>query len=120
MDFVSTDIAMETITKWRGHRPQRFASFFPDGTNPQALDLLFHMLKWHPDDRITVEDALAHPYLKDFHGQMAEPTCSKMFDFTFEKATGEEMSEEEVTQRHTILYTYLHIHQLLLQLLLLS
>lgn len=33
----------------------------------QALDLLRKMLVFNPHNRITVEEALRHPYLKDFH-----------------------------------------------------
>lgn len=37
---------------------------------------------------------------QDFHGQMAEPSCDRLFDFDFEKrATGDhEMSEAEVSR----------------------
>eukprot|EP01035_Chromulina_nebulosa_P020925 gene20925-27122_t len=35
-----------------------------------AIDLLEKMLQFHPDDRITVEQALQHPYLRDFHLQL--------------------------------------------------
>ena len=65
---------------------------------------MYRMLKFHPDDRISVEDALAHPYLKDFHGQMSEPECDRLFDFDFERRLEGEMSEEEVgplTHRRT-------------------
>jgi len=34
------------------------------GSDPSAIDLLKKMLTYDPDDRITVEQALAHPYLK--------------------------------------------------------
>ncbi len=30
------------------------------------------------------EEALAHPYLSDFQGQMPEPSCKELFDFDFE------------------------------------
>ena len=33
-------------------------------TNPLAIDLLKKMLVYDPDDRITVQQALEHPYLK--------------------------------------------------------
>jgi hypothetical protein len=67
------------------------------------------MLQFHPDDRsifnhlcvclilsicrISVIDALAHPYLRDFHGQMAEPESDFLFDFDFEKSGNQMMSE---------------------------
>ena len=34
------------------------------GANAQAIDLLKKMLTYDPEDRLTVADALAHPYLK--------------------------------------------------------
>ncbi len=46
------------------HRPPPFSTWFPPNTNPLALDLLEKMLKFNPADRLTVEDALSHPYLK--------------------------------------------------------
>ena len=36
--------------------------FFPDA-NPLAVDLLSQMLKFNPAERISVVQALAHPYL---------------------------------------------------------
>jgi mitogen-activated protein kinase 7 len=53
------------------------------------------MLQVHPDDRISVQEALEHPYLKDFHGQMPEPSCKQVFDFSFERGE-DELSDEEV------------------------
>ncbi len=49
------------------------------------MDILHRMLSFLPEERITVEEALQHPYLKDFHGQMEEPNCPSVFDFEFEK-----------------------------------
>lgn len=45
------------------------------------------MLTYDPDERITVEQALAHPYLKQLHFPDDEPTCEPVsaFDFDFEK-----------------------------------
>ena len=90
LDFISSSVALNTITSCSGRKhhspPKPFASYFPSSANPLAIDLLQRMLQFHPDDRITVEEALAHPYLKEFHGQMPEPTCSHLFDFQFEQA----------------------------------
>lgn len=39
---------------------------FP-GADPKALDLLDKMLTFNPHRRITVEEALAHPYLDPYY-----------------------------------------------------
>ncbi|CAN0350117.1 unnamed protein product [Ascophyllum nodosum] len=68
-----------------GARP--LAGYFPEDTNPLALDLLARMLVFNPKKRIGVEEALEHPYLGDLHAEMVgkEPVCHKLFDFDFEK-----------------------------------
>ena len=50
--------------------------------NPLAIDLLEKLLAFDPTLRITVEDALAHPYLESMHDPDDEPTCPT-FDFNF-------------------------------------
>lgn len=52
--------------------------------NPDALDLLDRMLSFDPTSRISVEDALEHPYLHIWHDASDEPTCPSTFDFHFE------------------------------------
>lgn len=59
------------------------------------------MLQFHPDDRITVIDALAHPYLRDFHGQMPEPESECLFDFDFEKSDSPMSSTCFIQLRHS-------------------
>ena len=63
-----------------------FDQFFK-GANPLAVDLLKKMLVYDPEDRITVNDALAHPYFKQLHFEDDEPTTDPVvaFDFDFEK-----------------------------------
>ena len=38
-----------------------------------ALDLLQRMLTFNPDQRITVEEALAHPFLEQYYDPTDEP-----------------------------------------------
>jgi len=42
------------------------------------MDLLKKMLTFNPSKRITIEQALKHPYLKDFHNPDDEPKCNKV------------------------------------------
>lgn len=64
-----------------------FAKMFPKAT-PLALDLLDKLLKFDPATRITVEDALAHPYLEAYHDAEDEPRHQNLFDFSFERIDG--------------------------------
>lgn len=78
-----------------------FKQLFPNA-NPEALDLLDKMLAFDPSDRITVEEALEHPYLKIWHDPADEPTCPYEFDFSFEEVddmeTMRQMILNEVVQ----------------------
>lgn len=64
--------------------PKRsFQVLFPSA-NPDALDLLDRMLAFDPSSRITVEQALEHPYLQIWHDASDEPDCPATFNFDFE------------------------------------
>lgn len=60
-----------------------FPSLFPNA-NPDALDLLDKMLAFDPSSRISVEQALEHPYLQIWHDASDEPDCPTTFNFDFE------------------------------------
>lgn len=60
-----------------------FQKLFPNA-NPDALDLLNRMLAFDPSARISVEEALEHPYLSIWHDASDEPSCPTPFDFSFE------------------------------------
>lgn len=60
-----------------------FPALFPNA-NPDALDLLDRMLAFDPTRRISVEEALEHPYLSIWHDASDEPDCPATFNFDFE------------------------------------
>uniref|UniRef100_A0A087XQZ9 Mitogen-activated protein kinase n=1 Tax=Poecilia formosa TaxID=48698 RepID=A0A087XQZ9_POEFO len=75
--------------------------------DPKALDLLCCMLTFNPNKRITVEDALAHPYLEQYYDPTDEPEAETPFDFTTElddlpKETLKEMIYDETARFQTI------------------
>lgn len=55
-------------------------------SNPKAVDLMRKMLEFNPTKRITVEEALAHPYLERLHCVEDEPAANLLsaYDFMFE------------------------------------
>ncbi|KAJ1799964.1 mitogen activated protein kinase [Coemansia sp. RSA 2399] len=59
---------------------------FPNAT-PTALDLLEKMLDFDPSTRITIEETLAHPYLKAYHNPDDEVSCPVACDMSFEAIT---------------------------------
>uniref|UniRef100_A0A8C1DPT9 Mitogen-activated protein kinase n=1 Tax=Cyprinus carpio carpio TaxID=630221 RepID=A0A8C1DPT9_CYPCA len=50
----------------------------------KALDLLDRMLTFNPIKRITVEEALAHPYLEQYYDPSDEPVAEEPFTFNME------------------------------------
>ena len=61
-----------------------FDEVFKDYENSQAIDLLKKMLVFDPDNRITVEQALEHPYMNGLHFPEDEPIGTPVSDFDFD------------------------------------
>ncbi|CAH1432379.1 unnamed protein product [Lactuca virosa] len=77
------------------HIPSKtFQHKFPN-LSPLVIDLAEKMLVFDPSKRITVEEALNHPFLQSLHEINEEPICSSPFMFDFEQAT---LSEEDVKE----------------------
>uniref|UniRef100_A0A2K5LEY9 Mitogen-activated protein kinase n=8 Tax=Cercopithecidae TaxID=9527 RepID=A0A2K5LEY9_CERAT len=60
-----------------------WAKLFPK-SDSKALDLLDRMLTFNPNKRITVEEALAHPYLEQYYDPTDEPVAEEPFTFAME------------------------------------
>lgn len=65
---------------WRASLPMVYALL----PSAQALDLIDRMLVFNPTKRITVEEALEHPYLASLHDVSDEPVCPTPFTFDFD------------------------------------
>ncbi|CAO3616563.1 unnamed protein product [Mucor hiemalis] len=75
-----------------------FARLFPNA-NPSAVDLLEKLLTFNPTKRITVEEALKHPYLEPYHDPDDEPDAQPIpesfFDFDRYK---DQLTKEQLKQ----------------------
>lgn len=55
------------------------------GASPEEIDLIYRMLQWDPDKRITAEDAVEHPYFAKLHDPFDEPVTFPVDEFDFER-----------------------------------
>ncbi|GAA6013018.1 hypothetical protein JCM10207_008415 [Rhodosporidiobolus poonsookiae] len=77
-------------------RKKSMADLFPNAS-PLAVDFLEKTLRFDPLKRITVEQALEHPYLASYHDPEDEPTAPPLeadfFDFDLQKPSREDLKK---------------------------
>ncbi|KAF4031673.1 Protein kinase domain [Phytophthora infestans] len=83
LDFITNPKAKRFILRQPKKPKVPLSSVYPRAT-PQCLDLLEKMLVFDPRKRITIQEALAHPYLSLVRDRTVERTCPTPFDFAFE------------------------------------
>ncbi|RAW28215.1 Extracellular signal-regulated kinase 1 [Phytophthora cactorum] len=101
-------VVSERAKRFMKNQPMRpgvpFAKLFPKAS-PEAIDLLQRMLVFDPIKRISVEEALEHPYLASLHNLEDEPVADSCFSFDFEK---EDLTESRL--KELIFEEILRIH----------
>ena len=70
LGFEVQKITERTINIARSHPPIGIKRILPKETSIDAIDLIHKMLVVNPDERITAEEAMNHPYLADIHTHM--------------------------------------------------
>lgn len=81
--FISNEHALKFILDMPD-MPRRKPTEGVTYSNPLVLDLIDKCLEFNPNKRISVEAALAHPYLKALHDPNDEPSFNQNVDFDFE------------------------------------
>lgn len=73
------------------HRPLRLKRMGNVPINPLGIDLLEKLLVFNPAARITVDEALAHPYLVSYHDPQDEPITTPMTadEFKYDRPKGQ-------------------------------
>ncbi|CAM8889350.1 unnamed protein product [Rhodiola kirilowii] len=103
LGFLRSDNARKYIKKLSHCPKQQFLKKFPN-MPPLAADLAERMLVFDPCKRITVEEALNHPYLISLHEINEEPTCPCPFNFDFEQSSLSEADIKDLIWRETVAY----------------
>ncbi|XP_004342477.2 mitogen-activated protein kinase 1 [Capsaspora owczarzaki ATCC 30864] len=86
LDCIGNEKALAYIQSLPGKLKVPWESLFVSA-NPQALDLLDKLLTFNPTKRITIEDALAHPYLEQYYDPTDEPVAERPVNVDLESET---------------------------------
>jgi len=88
-------------------KPRALETIFPKAS-PLAIDLIKKMLILDHRQRITVEEALKHPYLQDLHCPEDEPSTTPVptAEFEFEKYPLSLQQLKDLVYEEILLYHY--------------
>jgi len=89
---ISNDMAREHMLAEPHYDPVPLGDILPD-LDPLAEDLLTKLLTSNPAERITAEEALAHPYLEPLHSVIAEPSAPEEFILPYKE---DDLTQEDL------------------------
>lgn len=103
IQFIDNPKAKKFIRSLPLSRGTQFSSLFPEA-DPLALDLLQKMLVFDPSKRITVSEALYHPYLAGLYDPIQNPPAQFPLDLDVNH------NAREAVIRQMLLTEILHYH----------
>eukprot|EP00268_Persea_americana_P031361 TRINITY_DN304_c1_g1_i2.p1 TRINITY_DN304_c1_g1~~TRINITY_DN304_c1_g1_i2.p1 ORF type:complete len:414 (+),score=69.44 TRINITY_DN304_c1_g1_i2:120-1244(+) len=101
LGFLRSDNARRYVRQLPQFPKQQFPLKFPN-KSPLVVDLLEKMLVFDPSKRITVDEALCHPFLSSLHDVNDEPICPRPFIFDFEQPSFTEENIKELIWRESV------------------
>jgi mitogen-activated protein kinase 15 len=66
IDALDSQLSWNILSSINVTKKKSFHTMF-HGASEEALDLLRKLLVFNPNHRLTIEQTLEHPYVKDFH-----------------------------------------------------
>jgi mitogen-activated protein kinase 1/3 len=87
-EFVTDGKAIEYLKSFPSRKRVDLSELYP-GSGKEALDLLEKMLIFNPKKRITIDEALSHPFLKKVRDLNREKAADGAIKMEFEKEGGE-------------------------------
>ncbi|KAF8379575.1 hypothetical protein HHK36_029016 [Tetracentron sinense] len=103
LGFLRSDNARRYVRQLPQYPKQQISARFPN-MSPGVVNLLEKMLVFDPNKRITVDEALCHPYLSSLHDINDEPVCPMPFSFDFEQPSFTEDNIKELIWRESVKY----------------
>ena len=82
--FVNNEHSLSYLRRLPKKGQIKWEEKIPHAT-PIALDLLQKMLTFSPERRISVEEAIKHPYFKNFQHLGAPPVSETRFDWSWDQ-----------------------------------
>jgi mitogen-activated protein kinase 15 len=73
---IKSSLASTMLESLPSTRQKSYHATFP-GASEQAIDFLKRLLVFNPKKRLSVDQALRHPYVAQFHNSDEEPTCPR-------------------------------------------
>ncbi|CAG9312793.1 unnamed protein product [Blepharisma stoltei] len=82
--FISDPRALNYVRSFPINEPVDLRELYP-GSTPEELNLLLRLLTFSPINRITLDQALEHPYFRDIRRPELESLASVPADFIFDR-----------------------------------
>ncbi|TXG59709.1 hypothetical protein EZV62_014282 [Acer yangbiense] len=93
LEFIDNQKARRFIKSLPYSRGTHFSHVYPHA-DPLAIDLLQRMLVFEPSKRITVTEALQHPYMSGLYDPRCNPPAQVPIDLEIDENVGEQMIRE--------------------------
>lgn len=76
VESIKSPLAQTMLESLPPTKAKKIRDMFPTASD-EAIDLMKNLLHFNPTKRLTVEQALQHPYVAQFHNPDEEPVCKK-------------------------------------------
>jgi len=83
---LQSDLANTMLETIPSIKTKNLKNMFKNASN-NALDLLTKMLQFNPNKRITIDEALEHPFVEAFHQKEKESVCDKIIKIPMDDNT---------------------------------
>jgi len=81
IEAINSPFAATMLESLPPSNPKSLAEMYPNASE-DALDFLKQLLQFNPNQRITAEQAMEHPFVAQFHAPEEEPTCDRVISIS--------------------------------------